>query len=221
MINHQAAREQMVDCQVRTNDVTEHALISAMLDVPRERFLPESLSELAYTDCEFSLDAIGGEGRHIMAPATLACMLEAAEIQPSDVALIVGAGSGYSTAVVSLLASSVMSIESNEALSQFASTALGENGFDNVAVMNRDLSLGCEKEAPFDVILLEGAVHEVPQSLLDQLAKNGRLVAIVGAGHSAKLQLVIRVGDQFSRRTLANHAAKPLPGFQKEEEFAL
>jgi len=221
MINHQAAREQMVDCQVRTNDVTEHALISAMLQVPRERFLPESLEKLAYTDCEFSLDALGASARHLMAPATFARMVEAAEIKKTDVALLIGSGSGYSAAVLSLLASSVMAIECDERLVEFSTQALGENGFDNVAVMQRNLEAGCDKEAPFDVILVEGAVHSIPESLIEQLAENGRLVAIVGSGHSAKLKLINRIGTQFSHRTLSNHATKPLPGFNIEEKFSL
>ncbi len=211
----------MVDCQVRTDDVTEHGLISALLQVPREHFLPESLAELAYTDCEFSLEGLGAPDRHLMAPATFANMVEAAHVNENDVALVIGAGSGYSAAVLSLLATSVMAIESSKELADFSSQALSENGYDNVAVMHRELSLGCAKEAPFDVILIEGSVEEIPSSLLDQLADKGRLVAIVGSGHSAKLQLVIRVGDQLSFRTLANYAAKPLPGFKREKEFSL
>ncbi|MDJ0613723.1 MAG: protein-L-isoaspartate O-methyltransferase [Rhizobiaceae bacterium] len=221
MINLQSAREQMVDCQVRTNDITEHALISALLDVPRERFLPESMMELAYTDCEFSFDKLGASNRFLMAPATLASMIEAADVEQDDVALVIGAATGYSSAVLSLLTSSVMAIESDPKLAEFASNALSENGFDNVAVMNRDLAVGCEKEAPFDVILIEGAVEEIPSALMQQLADNGRLVAVVGTGLSGTLQLVKRVGGQYSQRTLSNHAAKPLPGFAIEEKFSL
>jgi protein-L-isoaspartate(D-aspartate) O-methyltransferase len=221
MKDSHAAREKMVDCQVRPNDITEHALISAMLTVEREKFVPESLIDLAYTDREIPLDDIGGTDRFLGQAADIAALIAAAEIHSDDIVLMVGAGSGYSTAIVSLLASSVFAIESNERLSKFASTALSANGFDNVMVFQEELSSGHDKEAPYNAIIIEGSVDKVPPVIIDQLAEGGRLIAVVGNGNSAKLTVVEKADGLSSARVLANCAMKQLPGFEIKPEFSL
>ena len=221
MIDYTAAREQMVDCQVRTNDVTEHELISALLSSPRERFVPDDLEPLAYSDSELPLAELGAEGRYIMPVARLANLIESAEIDNQDIVLIVGAGSGYSASILSQLAASVVAIEDNQQLVDFATERLSENGFDNVAVLQSPLNEGCAKEAPYDVILVEGAVEQLPQALLEQLTMGGKLIAVHGTGNSADVRLTSKHDNGFSSRSLMNCSVRPLPGFEEVKEFEL
>lgn len=217
--DYTAAREQMVDCQVRTSDVTSHSLLKAMLSVPKEAFVPEHLAELAYIDDDLSLAKMGGEGRYLMAAASFAKMAQHLDVQPSDVVMVVGSGSGYSAAVFSQMATSVVAIEEDEALVAASTERLSENGFDNVVVLEKTLSEGCAKEAPYDAIFVEGSVEFLPDTLLDQLAENGRLIAVLGAGNAAKAAVYEKREGLVSRRDVMNYSVKPLPGFERKEEF--
>jgi len=220
MMDFVHARENMVDCQVRTCDVTSHDLLSAMLSVPREAFVPPEKVSLAYTDENMSLASMGGEDRYLMQPASLAKMAQIAKADSKDVALVVGAGTGYSSAVLSLLCSSVVAVESNEALAQFASERLIENDYMNVAVVRADMKSGYAKEAPYDVILIDGAVEILPDKLLDQLAEGGRLVCVFGLGNSAVIRLYEKTDDIISQRDIMNCAVNLIPGFEQEQEFS-
>ena len=220
MIDFEQARSKMVDCQVRTSDVTDHALISALLSVPREEFVDTSKSALAYIDEDLSLAPIGPANRFLMEPAPFAKLVQLAEVSKNDVVLVVGAGSGYSSAVLSILASSVVAIEEDRDLVKFASEKLGELGFDNVAVLQMPLAGGCEKEAPFDVILVDGSVEMLPNSLLEQLASGGRLVAVEGSGNAAVAKVYVKKDNIISDREVMNCAVKPLPGFAQEIGFS-
>ncbi len=219
MIDFQQAREKMVDCQIRTSDVTNHELLSAFLSVPREEFVAESHRPLAYIDEDLSLAELGGEGRYLTEPAQLSRLLQAAHIESDDIVLVIGTGSGYSSAVISLLAASVVSIEENEELAGFASDKLNDLGFNNVAVVNSVHNSGLEKEAPYDVIFIDGAVEQVPGGLLDQLADNGKLIAVEGTGNSAVAKICVMENCLVSKRDLMNCAIKPIPGFELEKGF--
>jgi protein-L-isoaspartate(D-aspartate) O-methyltransferase len=215
MMDFEKARMKMVDCQVRTNDVTEHRLLAALMEVPREAFVSKQLEELAYIDEDLAL----GGGRYLMEPAPMARLLQLADIAENDIALVVGAGAGYSTAVVSLLASSVVAVEEDEALAASASERLSELGYDNVAVVRGNHAQGYPKEAPFDVIFINGAVEFVPDALVQQLAEGGRLVAVEGTGNAASARVYEKNRGIVGSRNVMNCAIKPLPGFQKEVEF--
>ena len=219
MIDFQQAREKMVDCQIRTSDVTNHELLSAFLSVPREEFVSETHKPLAYIDEDLSLAELGGDNRFLTEPAQLSRLLQAADIDSDDIVLVIGTGSGYASAVVSLLAASVVSIEENKELAEFASEKLNELGFNNVAVVNSVHGSGLEKEAPYDVIFIDGAVEQVPGGLLDQLADNGKLIAVEGTGNSAVARICVMENGLVSKRDLMNCAIKPLPGFELEEGF--
>lgn len=214
-IDYAALRTNMVDNQLRTTDVTDHAVIDAMTYVPREVFVPAAQRPLAYIDADVRL----ADDRHLMQPSPFAKLVQLADIKDSDFVLIVGSASGYSAAVLSQLASSVIALEEDEALSATATETLSTHGFDNVAVVSGALAEGYAAEGPYDVIVVEGAVNAVPQALIDQVRDGGRMVVVEGEGHSAAAWLYQRDGDAISRRRGFNCAVPVLPGFSREAEF--
>ena len=216
MMDFAEARVKMVDCQVRPNDVTNHDLIDAMLSVPREEFVPSTRREFAYIDEDMALEV---EGRYLMEPCAFAKLAQLAEVRQSDVVLVVGSGSGYGAAVISTLCDSVVAVEENSVLAAQSERVLSNLGYDNVAVINSSHAGGSTREAPFDVIFIDGSVSHVPGSLLAQLNNGGRLVVVEGEGNAAKAQLFTRDGDNFARKEVFNCAIRPMPGFEREAEF--
>lgn len=210
----------MVDGQLRTTDVNRIPLLDAFLSVPREAFVPARLRPLAYIDEDLEVTpAASGDRRFLMEPSPFARMLQLADIGPGDVVLDVGAATGYSAAILSRLCGSVIALESDAALADEATARLADLGYDNVAVVQGPLSSGYPSEAPYDVIVVEGAVDEVPQTLFDQLKDGGRLVVVEGHGNAGVARLYVRQGVVVSGRRGFNAAVKPLPGFQKEKAF--
>ncbi len=208
-------RTKMVDGQVRPNDVTDHRIIAAMLEIPRELFVPTALGELAYIDRNLDLPG----GRCLLQPMLVAKAIQSAEIQPTDRVLEVGAGTGYTAAVVSRLAAAVTAVESEPVLATAARGALAATGSANVTVVEGPLSAGAPAGAPYDVILVSGAVEVMPDSLLAQLADGGRLVVYEGVGLSGRAKLYTRTGADVAGRTLYNASAPVLPGFAREPAF--
>lgn len=210
----------MVDGQLRTTDVNRIPLLDAFMAVPREAFVPARLKALAYIDEDLEVTPAGStERRFLMEPSPFAKMLQLADVGPSDVVLDVGAGTGYSAAILSLVAGSVIALESNATLADEATARLAEFGYDNVAVVQGPLPAGYASEAPYDVIVVEGAVDEVPQALFDQIKDGGRLVVVEGHGNAGIVQLYVKQGEGVSARRGFNAAVRPLPGFQKEPAF--
>lgn len=220
-IDFAAARQKMLDNQIRTVDVTSHSVLRAFLTVPRENFVPANLAPLAYIDDDLQVApaAEGKPPRYVMEPGPLAKLLQLASIDKADVVLEIGCGSGYVAALLSQLADSVVSIESDEALAAEATETLSANGYDNVAVVTGDMTAGYTKEAPYDVIFINGAVEEVPAALTAQLREGGRLVAVIGTGGAAQAWHFVRTGDELSGRPVFNTSVKPLPGFEKLPAF--
>lgn len=219
--DYQAARQKMVDNQIRTTDVTSHSVLKAFLTVAREDFIPTPLKPLAYIDTDIQISAAGedGVGRYVMEPSPLAKMLQLAQITRDHVVLEVGCGSGYTAALLSLLAGSVVAVDSDSSLVDAASERLSDSGYDNVAVVTGDLEKGYAAEGPYDLIFLNGAVEIVPAALFDQLREGGRLVAAIGLGPAAQAHLFVKEGGVVSSRAAFNVSVKPLPGFRKVEEF--
>ena len=219
--DYQEPRQKMVDNQIRTTDVTSHSVLKAFLTVAREDFVPTPLKPLAYIDTDIQISAGGpdGVGRYVMEASPLAKMLQLAQITRDHVVLDIGCGSGYSAALLSLLAGSVVAVESDAALAEAASERLSDGGYDNVAVVTGELEKGYAAEGPYDIIFLNGAVEFVPPALFDQLREGGRLVAAVGLGLSAQAYLFVKDGGVVSGRPAFNISVKPLPGFRKAEEF--
>ncbi|WP_439271230.1 protein-L-isoaspartate O-methyltransferase family protein [Pseudochrobactrum sp. HB0163] len=212
-------RVNMVDTQIRTTDVTDLAVLDAFLAVPREEFVPASRRELAYIDEDQLLTQTAEGARYMMEPSPAARLVQLALVKKQDVVLHVGCGTGYLSAVLSQLASSVIALESDAELNAQASEKLQNLGYDNVVVVSGDLAAGYPKEAPYDVILLEGAVDFVPQALQEQLKDGGRLVAVEGQGNIGVAHIYVKEDGIISRRGVFNAAVKPLPGFRRKAEF--
>ncbi len=206
----------MVEGQIRTNKVTDGPLIAALSDLPRERFVPPGLRGTAYVDEDLPL----GHDRHLMEPMVLARLLQAAAVEPGDVALVIGSGTGYSAAVLARLCTTVVAIEENGALAGDASALLSELGIDNAVVVEGPQAEGYARQAPYDVILIDGAVAAIPPVILDQLAEGGRLVTVVREDRVGRATLVGRRGGVASRRVIFDAATPLLPGFAAEPEFA-
>jgi len=209
-------RIMMVDTQVRPSDVTKFPIIDAMLDVPRELFVPASLREAAYVG--ENLD-IGG-GRILLEPRSLGKMLEALDIQPHHIVLDVGCGLGYSTAVIARLCDFVVGLEDDTARADEAQTILSEQGTDNAAVMSGVLTEGAEKSGPYDIVVLQGAVEAVPDALIDQLREGGRIACIFAEGSLGVVRIGYKIDGQVTWRFSFNASAPVLPGFHKAAAFA-
>lgn len=221
MVDFAALRATMVDSQIRTFEVNEPSVVEAFLDTPRERFVPARQRSLAYSDEDLLIKpAVGGErARYLLAPAVLARLVQAAEIGPSAVVLDVGAATGFGAAILSRLANSVVALEPDPELAAAATENLVAADVSNVAVLAEPLADGFPGEAPYDAIVVEGAIDEMPPKLLDQLKDGGRLVAMVGRGQAAAGMVYLRSGASFSARSLFNAGAETLPGFEQAPGF--
>jgi protein-L-isoaspartate(D-aspartate) O-methyltransferase len=223
MIDFQQARTTMMDCQIRPNNVTDFAVLTAFDTVPREEFVPARNRELAYIDEDIAVhaDKVGAFRRYLMEPMSMAKLVELADIETDDIVLDIGCASGYSTAILSLLCNSVVALECDETLAAQAGERLTELDFDNAVVVNGALDEGYPGEGPYDVIFIGGAVDFLPEALFAQLKEGGRLVVVEGLGNAGVARLYVKSSGLTSGRSAFNCAAKPLPGFQAAEEFVL
>ncbi len=216
MVDFDTARWNMVESQLRTNRVTDLRVLDAFENVPRELFVPEPLRGIAYIDEDVAL----GGGRFVMEPRVLARLLQAAQPGPEDMALDLGCGSGYATAILSRLVATVVALEDDAALAEAANRTLDALEIDNAVVVEGRLAAGYPKQAPYNVILLGGAVAEIPASIADQLAEDGRLVAVVSAGPGlGRATLMRRDVGVISSRVLYDATLPVLPGFEAAPGF--
>ncbi len=216
MVDFATARLNMVESQIRPNKVTDPHLLDAFETIPRERFVPEPLRGIAYIDEDV---ALGGE-RYVMEPMVLAKLLQAARPGPEDVALDLGCGSGYATAILSRLVATVVALEADAGLAATAIRTLDELEIDNAVVVEGPLAEGYPRQAPYNIILLGGAVAEVPAAIAGQLAEGGRLVTVVSVGAGlGRATLMQRDGGVISSRILCDAAVPVLPGFEAAPGF--
>jgi len=208
------ARRMMVDGQVRTSDVTNLDLIAAMLEVPRERFVPSRNADIAYLDRDVPLD---NGSRQLLKPMVLAKLIQAADVRTGDRVLDLACATGYSTAILSRLAASVVALEEDVDLAQKATQNLKHVA--NVTVVQGPLAGGWPERAPYDVILLNGKSEVVPQDICRQLSDGGRLVGVVGEGVVGKAMIYLSEGGDVSGRPIFDAAAALLPGFAKPPAF--
>ncbi len=215
------ARENMVESQIRTNDVTDRRILNAMKEVPREVFVPVSRRGVAYMDDEIPLDGAGagGKGRSLMAPRVFAKLVQIADIWAGNLVLDVGCGTGYSTAVLARLADAVVGLEADKTLAEQTAKALASLGTDNAAIVTGPLEAGYASEGPYDVIFLNGAAAEIPKALFDQLGDGGRLVAIISQSGFGKAHVFKKIGGNISRRASFDASAPLLPGFEPKPVF--
>ena len=210
-------RQIMVDTQIRPSDVTKFPIIDAFLSVPREKFVPDGKREAAYIGENFQI----GQSRVILDPRTLAKLLEALDVQKDELVLDIGTGLGYSSAVISLIAEVVIAVEEDSSLASEAEEILSEIGADNVVVQVSKLKDGAPEHGPYDVIILQGGVEEIPSSILKQLKNGGRIGAIFIEEGLGTAKIGFKLHDKINWRYSFNAAAPILTGFFKQKDFAL
>jgi protein-L-isoaspartate(D-aspartate) O-methyltransferase len=221
------ARLNMVSNQLRPNGIGDIQLIQAFESVSMEAFLPPATQSLAYSDADLPLTKDSVPARWLLAPLTLGRLLQIAQIRSSDKVLIVGCGVGYSLALIAQLAAGVVGVESYEDLARIAVAYGLEQGSSNVEVVVGALSVGYPKGAPYDVILIEGAVENIPPILTQQLAPEGRLVTVIkrqigiGRKEFGKGVLITRKGDALVRVDKFDASCPHLPEFEPRTGFRL
>ncbi|MDX5383391.1 MAG: protein-L-isoaspartate O-methyltransferase [Rhodobacterales bacterium] len=217
MTDYAARRTTMVDTQVRPSDVTKFPIIEAMLSIPREEFVPDNRREAAYVGENLDI----GAGRVMLEPRTLAKMLDALDVQRDEMVLDLGCGLGYSSAVIARLAEAVVAVESNEALADEAQDILSREGADNVILHHGPLAEGAAQHGPYDVIVIEGAVAELPAAILDQLKDGGRIACLFMEGALGVVRVGYKLDGGISWRFAFNASAPVLAGFEKQVAFSL
>ncbi len=218
MTDFALARRNMIDGQLRPNRVTNIQILTAIADLPRERFLPEGLRSLAYADDDVPL----GNGRYLMEPMILARLIQTLQPQPEDKALVVASGAGYGTALLARLVKSVVALEANAALASSAEQTLKALGITNVRHVTGKMEEGVPAEAPYDVILIEGAVQHAPPAIVDQLAEGGRLGTVIAASSPGGLgvaRMMVKEGGVASGRPIFDAGTPALPGFAPPPRF--
>lgn len=209
------ARRNMVDCQIRPADVTDPRIISAMGTVLRELFVPEEKRSTAYSEGHIEI----APQRYLLDPLTFCVLLKAAEIKSEEIVLIIGGGDGYSGAVISRLADAVLSLESDAILAANATRQLDNLGVDTVAMLTGPLASGYSKQAPYDVIFVNGAIASNIATLTGQLRDGGRLVCVEYDGSVGRVMLYRRDGNSAAARPVRDLGAPILPGFEKTPSF--
>jgi protein-L-isoaspartate(D-aspartate) O-methyltransferase len=215
MTDAAVARANMVENQLRPSRIDDPGVLSAMGAVPRERFVPAALRDCAYGDEDLAL----GGGRYLIEPLALAKLLQAASPKPGDVTLLLGDITGYAAAVLSRLVGSVCSLLPPGLSASEVEAAL--RACENVVVEEAAPEVGAPKRAPFDLIILIGAVPEIPPALLKQLGPDGgRLVAVVEHGRGGQVVLAQRIRDAVGRVSPFDAAIHRLPGLNAEPAFS-
>jgi len=217
MTDFALARRNMIDGQLRPNRVTNAQLLAAIGELPRERFLPDGLQSVAYADDDVPV----GNGRYLMEPMVLARLIQSLQPRPDDRALVIASGRGYGAALLARLVNSVVAAESDPALAAAAEQIAKELGLSNVRQTVGSLDAGGPGSAPYDAILIEGAVRQVPQAIFDQLGEGGRLATVVAGaeGVAGAAQLFVKEGGVVSGRPLFDAGTPALPGFAPPARF--
>ena len=215
-MNHEQARFNMVEQQIRTWNVLDTPILQALSQLARERFVPLAYQSLAYTDTEIPL----GHGQSMLAPKVAARLAHDLNLQGQETVLEIGAGSGYLTALLAQRCKRVLALEIVPELAALARNNLAQAGIGNADVRTGDGSQETPSEGPFDAIVLAGSVAEVPQHLLNQLKLGGQLIAIVGQEPVMQATLTQRVSEQQWRsRALWDICVPALNGFPQPSRF--
>ena len=215
MTDYTARRTMMGDTQVRPSDVTKFPIIDAMLSVKREDFVPAQKREAAYMGENLAL----GSGRVLLEPRTLAKLLDALDINQDELVLDIGAAYGYSAAVVASMAVAVVALEEDADMARDAEEGLMSAGIDNVIVHTGPLSEGAAEHGPYDVILIQGGIGEVPDQIIDQLKEGGRIGCLFMDGVLGEVRIGYKLDGRMNWRRSFNAAAPVLGGFEKHVAF--
>jgi protein-L-isoaspartate(D-aspartate) O-methyltransferase len=214
---YEAARANMIDCQLQPNKVIDERVIGAFAAMRRELFVPEHLRSVAYVDAELPL----GGGRFLMAPMVAGRLLQAAGIERGDTVLVVGAGVGYEAALASRLGRTVIALEEDATLARLGRAALVEHRIASVSYVESPLAQGHRARAPYNVILFAGAVGEVPAEITAQLGEGGRLLAVQRpAGGPGQAVMTTRTGGLLASRAIFDASVPLLSAFAPKPAFA-
>jgi protein-L-isoaspartate(D-aspartate) O-methyltransferase len=209
----------MVDNQIRPSEITEHELIRAFREVPREMFVQPADRPFAYSDLELRLPASAGSDRRMIDPIQLARLIQILQLSPSSKAMVIGCGTGYSAAIAARLAGRVIAVEEDPALAAIARENLSSLGSANATVVEGKLSEGHRGEAPYEAVLVDGAVEFVPEEWIAQLRPEGRLTVIERQERISRAMLYKRIGSEAARWPQFEAWASLLPGFERKREF--
>ena len=212
------ARKNMVENQIRANKVTSLNVINAFLDVPREKFVPDALQEISYVDEDIQLS----RNRFMMKPMILARLFQSLNLKGNENILHVGSNSGYGSAILSRICSSVISLESDKKLFETSIHTFSNMGFDNVVPLHGSMENGVEKEAPFDIIFIEGSIETEPKSLFGQLNENGKLIAIIRPANIkiGKAKLFFKISNEIGLENLFDAQVSKLSIFKSKTKFS-
>lgn len=212
------ARKNMVENQIRANKVTSLNVINAFLDVPREKFVPDALQEISYVDEDIQLS----RNRFMMKPMILARLFQSLNLKGNENILHVGSNSGYGSAILSRMCSSVISLESDKKLFETSIHTFSNMGFDNVVPLHGSMENGVEKEAPFDIIFIEGSIETEPKTLFGQLNENGKLIAIIRPANIkiGKAKLFFKISNEIGLENLFDAQVSKLSIFKSKTKFS-
>ena len=206
----------MISSQLRTNKVTDGRIINAMARLPREKFVLKEREEMAYVD----IDIPCCDGRSLMPAMAAARLVQEAGIRAEDEILCIGAGTGYSVAVMAGLAASVIALESKNACVERAGSLFSDLNLDNAVVVEGALAEGWKAESPYNVIFIDGMVEDISPKIFEQLAEGGRLVTVVDSGRGiGRATLFIKIGGHVSAREIFDVEVEKLPEFKKRPQF--
>ena len=220
MLDYAQARRTMVDCQLRTFDITDRAVLAVFGDVPRERFVPDDRQSLAYMDQNVIVADRGDiSGRIMLAPMVFARLVQSLEIESGSRVLDVGSGRGYGSAILAELGAQVVALESSQDLSRSSGETLASLGLVGITAVHGPLAAGSRDHGPYDAIVVNGAVESRPDILLDQLASNGRLACLQRDGRACRAVLYVRSANAVGFRILFDATAPVLDEFKPAPEF--
>ena len=206
----------MIEGQIKPIGGMQKNILQAFSSVNRDDFVPQNLKENCYSEKNLFLK----RDRFVLKANLIAKIISALNISNEENVLVIGSSTGYSSAIISRLAETVISIEEDQELLDFSEEAIKKNGIDNIVFINNAMIEGCSEQGPFNAIIIEGAIDEVPAKILNQLEDNGRLIAMVNDNGISNVIEYQKKNDTFTDRFIFSCSAPKLKSFDKRKSFS-